>query len=80
MGGTIRGPVPVRARLLKTFWAAEAQALAKRGENLDRCFIGVSPGGVGQSLYSTFLDAMYGPAHAFFDPNIWYDDQELNRP
>jgi hypothetical protein len=27
-----------------------ALALAKRGENIDRCFIGVSPGGVGRIL------------------------------
>ena len=37
-----------------------AIALAKRGENLDRCFIGVSPGGVGQSLYSLHLQAQFG--------------------
>ncbi len=77
-----------RDRLLtfisQTFWANSdayaccqaAQALARRGLNVDRCFIGISPGGVGQSLYSSFLAAMYGHNHAFFDPNIWYDDQE----
>jgi len=44
--------------LAQTFWANDAvfncfmaaQALAKRGENIDRLFIGISPGGTGQSL------------------------------
>ena len=64
----------------QTFWANlavfkcchAALALAKRGENVTRCFIGRSPGGVGQSLYSAHLDAMMGRLHAFFDPNVWY--------
>ncbi len=71
----------------QTFWCnldvflccQAAQALAKRGENLDRCFIGLGPGGVGQSLYSAHLAAMYGRLHAFFDPNIWYHDDELRK-
>lgn len=66
----------------QTFWAnykvyrccQAAQALAKRGENIDRCFIGISPGGVGQSLYSAHLDAIYAHNHCFFDPNVWYQD------
>ena len=71
----------------QTFWAnlepflccQAAQALAKRGENIDRCFIGEGPGGVGQSLYSSHLAAMYGHNHAFFDPNVWYQDDELRK-
>ena len=71
----------------RTFWCnfdvfqccEAAQALAKRGINIDRCFIGVSPGGVGQSLYSTLLAAVYGHNHAFFDPNVWYADDELRK-
>ena len=43
----------------RTFWCnidvfrcfQSAIAIAKRGYNVDRCFIGISPGGVGQSLY-----------------------------
>lgn len=69
----------------QTFWSnvvvfkcfQAAIALAMRGENIDRCFIGVSPGGVGQSLYSGHLAAMFGTLHTFFDPNIWYHDDEL---
>ena len=71
----------------QTFWAnievfrccQAAQALAKRGENIDRCFIGESPGEVGQSLYSAHLDAVYGHNHSFFDPNVWYKDDELRK-
>jgi hypothetical protein len=69
----------------QTFWSnvvvfkcfQSAIALAMRGENIDRCFIGVSPGGVGQSLYSSHLAAMFGSLHTFFDPNIWYHDDEI---
>lgn len=46
---------------------------------MDRCFIGESPGGVGQSLYSSHLNAVYGHNHGFIDPSIWYDDQELRK-
>ena len=73
--------------IAQTFWAnlpvyecmQAAIALVKRGENIDRCFIGISPGGVGQSLYSSLLDAMFGHLHAFFDPNIWYNDEEMRK-
>ena len=72
---------------METFWTnlqvykccQAAAALAKRGENIDRCFIGVSPGGVGQSLYSSHLAAMYGPLHAFFDPNVWYMEEDMRK-
>ena len=65
----------VQARLQKfysqTFWAnnavfeccLSAMALAKRGFNVDRCFIGESPGGVGQSLFSLHIDAILGSMH-----------------
>jgi len=72
---------------MQTFWnnidvficCQAAQALAKRGCNIDRCFIGVSPGGVGQSLYSSHLAAIYGHNHAFFDPNVWFAEDELRK-
>lgn len=71
----------------QTFWANNdvfhcclaAMALAKRGFNVDRCFIGESPGGVGQSLFSMHLDAMLGPNHGYFDPNVWYNEDELRK-
>ena len=35
--------------------------------------------GVGQSLYSSHLDAVYKPNHKFIDPNIWYDETEMRK-
>ena len=35
--------------------------------------------GVGQSLYSARLDAVYGPNHRFIDPNIWYNEEEMRK-
>ena len=71
----------------QTFWANNdvfqcnmaAMALAKRGFNVDRCFIGESPGGVGQSLLSLHIDAMLGSNHGYFDPNVWYNEDELRK-
>ena len=54
-------------------------ALAKRGFNVDRCFIGESPGGVGQSLFSLHIDAMLGSNHGYFDPKVWYNEDELRK-
>ena len=80
-----------RARLNKfirqTFWCNEdyfkatlaAIALAKRGENIDRCFIGESSGGTGQSLFSSHLDAVYAHNHAFIDPNLFHNEDELRK-
>ncbi|CAE7841050.1 unnamed protein product, partial [Symbiodinium sp. KB8] len=56
-----------------------AISIAKRGLNVDRCFIGISPGGEGQSLFSMHLAEMYKHNHAFFDPNIWHLDEELRK-
>ena len=71
----------------QTFWCnvdvfrcnQAALALAKRGENVDRCFFGISPGGVGQSLYSAHLKAQYGHNFEYFDPAVWYHDEELRK-
>jgi hypothetical protein len=73
--------------LEQTFWCnvdvfkcmQAAQALAKRGLNVDRCFIGLSPGGVGQSLYSALIARMHAALHAYFDPSIWFLDEELRK-
>ena len=89
----IKGTVPqdVVARVQKfyaqTFWGninvfrccQAAQALAKRGINVVRVFIGLSGGGVGQSLYSTHLQAMYGHNFSFFDPQIWFNEEEMRK-
>lgn len=78
-------------RLLKfysqTFWGnvevfrccQAAQALAKRGLNVVRLFIGLSSGGVGQSLFSTHLQAIYCHNFAFFDPQIWFNEEEMRK-
>ena len=50
----------------RTFWCnldvfrcfQSAIAIAKRGYNVDRCFIGISPGGVGQSLPLGFFSTI----------------------
>ncbi|CAE6926624.1 ABCB1 [Symbiodinium sp. CCMP2592] len=71
----------------ETFWLNNevfacnqaAIALAKRGLNITRCFIGESPGGVGQSLFSAHLDAVYSPNHRFIDPNTWFDETEMRK-
>ena len=71
----------------QTFWANHdvflcnpaALALAKRGVHVDCCFIGESPGGVGQSLYLIHLDTMLAQNRGFFDPNVWYNEDELRK-
>ena len=70
-----------------SFWSLQdvlecgqaAQALCKRGINVDRLFIGLSPGGVGQSLYSSHLAAVYGENHHLYDPNIWCNEEEMRK-
>ena len=57
-----------------------AQALCKRFINIDQFFMFWGPGGVGLSVYTAFLAAMYGPKnHKYFDPNIFYQDEELRK-
>lgn len=60
----------LRRFINQTFWAnAEVY--------MDKCLFGVSPGGTGQPMYCHFFAAMYGALHEFFDPNVWYHDEEL---
>lgn len=89
----LRDPVldSARSRLemfyAQTFWCNSeffdccqaAIGLAKRGENIDRCFIGESGGGAGQGLYSSHLAAVYKHNHAFIDPNLWHNEDELRK-
>ena len=56
-----------------------AQALCKRGINVDRLFIGLSPGGVGQSLFTSHIAAVYGDNHHLYDPNIWCNEEEMRK-
>ena len=76
----IKGTIPtyIMQRLQKfyqeTFWGnlevfrcnQAAQALCRRGLNVVRLFIGLSSGGVGQSLYSAHLQSMYAHNFAYF--------------
>ena len=87
--GTVPGDVWTRLKKFYTqsFWGnvtafrccQAAQALAKRGLNVVRLFIGLSGGGVGQSLFSAHLQAMYGHNFAFFDPQIWFNEEEMRK-
>ena len=71
----------------RTFWnlahALEVhrcmETLAKRGRNVDYLTFIKGPGGVGLSLISAHLNAMYGPLHQYFDPSVFYDDDELRK-
>jgi hypothetical protein len=70
-----------------TFWSNDAalecqlaaMTLALRGRNVDRAFWSQGPGGVGQSLESHRVAALFGPLHGFLDLNIYYDDNELRK-
>ena len=77
----------LRAFWSTTFWSnahalecqMAAMALALRGRNIDRAFWSQGPGGVGQSLESHRVAAMFGPLHGFLDLNIYFDDSELRK-
>ena len=56
-----------------------ALALALRGYNVDRCFWGIGPGGVGQSLFTAHIATVLGSLHAYLDTNIYYTDDELRK-
>ena len=53
-------------------WASVT--LASRGCNVEQLCILLGPGGVGLSLISAHLNAMYAGLHKFYDPNIFYAD------
>ena len=72
----------------RTFWAnANAfefcQAnieMARRGLNVDQTCIFLGPSGVGLSLMTSHLAALFGSTlHKFFDPSAFYDDIELRK-
>ena len=77
----------VRRFLQETFWKngkalqcnLAALSLAIRGHNLDRCFWGIGPGGVGQSLFSSHVATIIGRLHAYLDTNVYYSDDELRK-
>ena len=77
----------VRLFLCTSFWrnapglrcCLAAMSLALRGLNVTRCFWSVGPGGVGQSLFTHFLDSMFANLHGYLDMNIYYGDDEFRK-
>jgi hypothetical protein len=54
--------------------------MSKRGRNVDQFTIFLGPGGVGLSLYTAHLNAIFGSKnHRYFDPNIFYVDDEMRK-
>ena len=54
--------------------------MAKRRINVVQVTFFPGPGGVGLSLFSSHLNAMYGEnLHKFFDPTVFYEDQEMRK-
>ena len=47
--------------------------------NVDRCFWTIGPGGVGQSLLTHHIHAVFQGLHAFLDTNVFYTDDELRK-
>ena len=77
-----------RKLLSQTYWANSAGlrmhqaslAIATRLENVDECSPMIGPGGVGLSLLTKWLVAMYGSRnHKVFDPNVFFSDDELRK-
>ena len=55
-------------------------ALAKRGLNVPQAIIHLGDGGVGLSLFTSLISGSLGEdLHKFFDPAIFYDDEELRK-
>ena len=73
--------------LQQTFWCNKlglevciyALLLAKRGLNIPQCFIMFAFGGCGLSILTDLIDTALGEFHAFFDPYIFYDDDEMRK-
>ncbi|CAK0822362.1 unnamed protein product [Prorocentrum cordatum] len=71
----------------QTFWdngsaldcQLAAMCLVLQGENIDRCFWTIGPGGVGQSLLTHLVDNVFSGLHAFLDTTVYYDDHELRK-
>ena len=74
--------------LRQTFWgniaglkaSRAALALAKRGVNVTQGFIFLARGGCGLSLFTSLLATSLGEElHKYFDPCLFYDDEELRK-
>ena len=56
-----------------------ALAIALKGYNVDRAFIGLSGGGVGQSMFTLLLHNVLGDMHRYFDMTMYYSDEEMRK-
>ena len=57
-----------------------ALALAKRGLSVTQGFIFLARGGCGLSLFTSLLATSLGEElHKYFDPCLFYDDEELRK-
>ena len=54
-------------------------SIALIGENADRAFWTIGPGGVGQSLFTSLIHNAMAPTHGFFDCAALYLDDELRK-
>ena len=55
------------------------QSIARRGLNVDAITMFWGPGGVGLSVLASHMHAMYDHLHRYFDPNVFYTDEELRK-
>ena len=72
----------------RTFWAnvgawrftQACREMVHRGLNVNQITYFIGPGGVGLSLFTAHLDAMYGQQiHRYFDPAILFTDDEMRK-
>ena len=56
-----------------------AMCLVLEGQNINRIFWTIGPGGVGQSLLSHHLHAVFAALHAFVDTTVFYSDDEMRK-
>ena len=51
----------------------------KKGQNIVQCFIMYGFGGCGMSILTDLIATALGEFHAYFDPYILHDDEELRK-
>ena len=54
-------------------------SLAIRGRNIDRIAWTIGRGGVGQSLLTAHLHALFEGVCAYIDTNVYYTDEEMRK-
>ena len=56
-----------------------AMILVMCGENIDRICWTLGPGGVGQSLFTAHIAAVFKGLHAYLDTNVLFVDEEMRK-